>query len=124
MAIEYCLEFFFQPLPSIPFQDPPHPLQGPPTTLQFRVYIIPPKIIFLIFPHKRYLHHSQDIAQRKSKAIAEHSKYFSFQNRAVLNTLRAHLHLVIKVYFYYKMNTTKSMQRARAGGNKKIKFQQ
>ena len=111
--------FITEPLPSIPFQDPPPPLQGPPTTLQFRVYIIPPKIIFLIFPHKRYLHHSQDIAQRKSKAIAEHSKYFSFQNRAVLNTLRAHLHSVIKVYFYYKMTTTKSMQRARAQGNKK-----
>jgi hypothetical protein len=97
---------------------PPTPPTGAPTTLQFRVYIIPPKIIFLIFPHKRYLHHSQDPVQRKSKAIAEHSKYFSFQNRAVLNTLRAHLHLVIIVYFYYKITTTKSMQRARAQGNK------
>ena len=81
---------------------PHHPYRDPPPLYSLGCTLSPQNYLLLIFPHKRYLHHSQDPVQRKSKAIAEHSKYFSFQNRAVLNTLRAHLHLVIKVYFYYK----------------------
>ena len=75
----------------------------PPPLCSLGCTLSPQNYFFLIFPHKHYLHHSQDIVQRKSKDIAEHSKYFSFQNRAVLNTLRAHLYVVIKIYFYYKI---------------------
>ena len=81
---------------------PHHPYRDPPPLCSLGCTLSPPKLFFLIFPHKRYLHYSKDPAQRKSKAIAEHSKYFSFQNRAVLNTMRAHLYFVIKIYFYYK----------------------